>query len=125
MTREQFEKLNNTPFLDKTLTPEEFCEFIVKELSLLNPKGDIYKKYQDTTEIFYLPLVSGYNTNRETFTVNIYQNVIEINEGNHRSYATCLRDCLPNKRAYPQETDYYFALLCKQNDTPICFTTFN
>lgn len=108
MTREQYDKwilFRTSKFNDE----KEFANFIINELQILNPKG----KYLSKDEVFYTPLISGYNLDEESLSVNVENGLIVVYVGNKKLNAKTIEECIPTKRAYASESDYHFVLLCK------------
>ena len=76
-------------------------------------------------------LLYGYDTARNTWHVYIkngeIHRVISMMGGpiGHLSRVEWNpADLVPNKRVYPERTDYEFARLCNQTDNPVCFTRY-
>lgn len=113
MTLEQYEKLQKPGFENN----DEFSKFVIDELKKLdNQNESIYN--QD-----YLPLLYGYTLDRESFSVNIEDNKIVVFNGKEKIFPKSFQECLPSKRAYPQETSFFFAKLCSQFGNKIDFNS--
>ncbi len=114
MTLEQFESLKNTNFENN----DDFSKFVIEELKKLD------EKHQAIYEQEYLPLLYGYTLDRDSFSVNIEFNKIVVFDGKKNILPKSFQECLPNKRAYPNETSYFFTKLCNQFGYGIDFTSY-
>jgi hypothetical protein len=77
-------------------------------------------------------LLYGYDVDRNTWHVFLLDGEIHrVTEDGYGGPTTHLSneswtivDLIPNKRAYPERTDYQFARFCVEHGEPITFTTF-
>jgi hypothetical protein len=76
-------------------------------------------------------LLYGYDVDRITWHVyllggQIHRRIYDTQAAMNRHEALTrwvIRDLIPNKRAYPNRTDFQFASICARRQEPITFTT--
>lgn len=77
-------------------------------------------------------LAYGYDLDRNSVHVYVYGDEIHLLRYDHsdniisheHDHVLEARSLVPSKRAYPDATDFTFALLMLERDAPLCFTNF-
>jgi len=111
MTYDELERLNN---LNKEIKNEKFIELAL----------DAMRRKTDRT------LIWGYTCERESFHVylkdmTIHKVIYGHDEQPMEYPINSVHDVIPNKRAYPEASDYEFCKFIRNLDVRIPFTTYN